>query len=172
LSAYEPEVSTALAQTLEREGITILTRSEVVAAGQDHDGISVAVKGNPSTKLRSSHLLVATGRVPNSQDLNLEEVGVGVDERGAIVVDEELRTTTAHVWAAGDVSGVNLENQMATPVGAQDGGIAALNALADEHLKVDHRVIPRAIFTDPEVAVVGLTEKHAVERRYRSPAAQ
>jgi len=167
LSAYEPEISIALAQTLGRQGITILTRSEVVAVGEEREGISVVVKGNPSIELRSLHLLVATGRGPNSQDLSLEEVGVRVDERGAIVVDEELRTTAPHVWAAGDVIGRNLGNQMATPVGAQDGGIAALNALTDEHRKVDHRVIPRAIFTDPELAVVGLTEKHAVQHGYR-----
>jgi mercuric reductase len=61
---------------------------------------------------------------------------------------------------------------MATPVGAQDGGIARLNALIDEHRKVDHRVIPRAIFMDPEVAIVGLTEKHAVKRGPGVPVAQ
>jgi mercuric reductase len=65
------------------------------------------------------------------------------------------------------VIGVTTESQMATPVGAQDGGVAALNALAGEHRKVDHRVIPRAIFTDPEAAVVGLSEKQAVQRGHR-----
>ena len=89
------------------------------------------------------------------------------DQHGAIIVDDELQTSAHAYWAAGDVIGFNTESQMATPVGAQDGDIAALNALADEHRKVDHRVIPRAIFRDPEVAVVGLTDKQAVERGYR-----
>jgi len=167
LPAYEPEIGAALGQILEQEGITVLTRAKAVAVGKEREGISVVVEGDALTTVHSSHLLVATGRVPNSQDLGLEQAGVRTDARGAIVVDEELRTTAPHVWAAGDVIGVNKDSQMATPVGAQDGGIAALNALSGEHHKVDHRVIPRAIFTDPEVAVVGLTEKQAVERGYR-----
>jgi mercuric reductase len=167
LPAYEPEIGAALGQTLDQEGITILTRAKVAAVGKDREGISMVVEGKASTTVRSSHLLVATGRVPNSQDLGLEQAGVRTDARGAIVVDEELRTTAPHVWAAGDVIGVNTESQMATPVGAQDGGTAVLNALAGEHRKVDHRVIPRAIFTDPEVAVVGLSEKQSLERGHR-----
>jgi mercuric reductase len=164
LPAYEPEIGAALGQALDQEGVTILTHAKAVAVAKDREGISVVVKGKASTTVRSSHLLVATGRVPNSQDLGLEQAGVGTDARGAILVDEELRTTAPHVWAAGDVIGVNTESQMATPVGAQDGGFAALNALTGEHRKVDHRVIPRVIFTDPDVAVVGLTDKQAVER--------
>jgi mercuric reductase len=124
------------------------------------------VSGHASTTVRSSHLLVATGRVPNTEGLGLEMVGVRIDQLGAIVVNEELQTSATHIWAGGDVIGFNTESQMATPVGAQDGGIAALNALAGERRKIDHRVIPRAIFTDPEVAVVGPTDKQAVERGY------
>ncbi len=164
LPGYEPEVGITLGQILQHEGITVLTHAKPLAVQRDRGAISVDVTGNASTTVRSSHLLVATGRVPNSEDLGLEKAGVRIDQRGAVIVDEELRTSAPQVWAAGDVIGVNTESQMATPVGAQDGGIAALNALAGEHRKVDHRVIPRAIFTDPEVAVVGLTDKQAVER--------
>jgi mercuric reductase len=117
--------------------------------------------------IRSSHLLVAAGRVPNTENLGLEKVGISTDGRGAIIVDDELRTTARHVWAAGDVIGANIDSQMATPVGAQDGGIAAVNAFTETHRKANHKVIPRAIFTDPEVAVVGLTDKFAVEQGYR-----
>jgi mercuric reductase len=124
------------------------------------------VVGDAAMTLRSSHLLVATGRVPNSEKLGLVVAGVRTNKQGAVIVDEEMKTSAPHVWAAGDVIGSNTESQMATPVGTQDGGIAALNALSGEHHKVDHRVIPRAIFTDPEVAVVGLTERQAVERGY------
>jgi mercuric reductase len=167
LPSYEPEVGTTLEQILREEGIAILTQTKAVAARRDREGVAVDVSGNPSTTVRSSHLLVATGRVPNTEGLGLEVAGVRTDQLGAIIVNDELQTSAAHVWAAGDVVGSNTESQMATPVGAHDGGIAALNALARERRKVDHRVIPRAIFTDPEVAVVGLTDKQAVERGYR-----
>lgn len=167
LPSYEPEVGTTLCEILREEGIAILTQTKAVGIRRDRDGIFVDVAGNASTRVRSSHLLVATGRVPNTEGLGLEVAGVRTDQFGATIVNDELQTTAPHVWAAGDVVGSNTESQMATPVGAQDGGIAALNALADEHRKVDHRVIPRAIFTDPEVAVVGLTDKQAVERGYR-----
>jgi mercuric reductase len=167
LPNYEPEVGTTLGEILREEGITLLTGTKAVAVRRDREGISVEIAGNASSAVHSSHLLVATGRVPNTEGLGLEIAGVRTDERGAIIVDDELQTTAPHIWAAGDVIGSNTESQMATPVGAQDGGIAALNALGGEHRKVDHRVIPRAIFTDPEVAVVGLTDRQAVERGYR-----
>jgi mercuric reductase len=167
LPSYEPEVGATLGEILQGEGITILTQTKAVAVRRDRNGILVNVTGGASTTVRSSHLLIATGRVPNTENLGLELAGVRTDQQGAIIVNDELQTSAAHVWAAGDVVGSNTGSQMATPVGAQDGGIAALNALAAEHRKVDHRVIPRAIFTDPEVAVVGLTDKQAVERGYR-----
>jgi mercuric reductase len=167
LPGYEPEVGATLGEILQEEGITILMRAKASAVRRDREGIAVEVAGDASTRVRSSHLLVATGRVPNTEGLGLEVAGVRTDQLGAIIVDDELQTTAPHVWAAGDVVGSNTESQMATPVGAQDGGIAALNALAGERRKVDHRVIPRAIFTDPEVAVVGLTDKQALERGYR-----
>ncbi len=167
LPGYEPEVGDTLAQALRDEGISLLLSTRATAVRRDGAGIMVAVAGKDTAALRSSHLLVAVGRVPNTKNLGLEKVAVNTDAHGAVVVDDELRTSASHVWAAGDVIGANTESQMATPVGAQDGGIAALNALSDAHRKVDHRVIPRAVFTDPQVAVVGITDKQAVAAGYR-----
>ena len=77
-------------------------------------------------------------------------------------MDRTLRTSVPHIWAAGDVIGQETESQLATPVGAHGGKIAAHNALSGEALRqVDHTVIPRTIFTDPQVAVVGLTDAEA-----------
>jgi mercuric reductase len=85
-----------------------------------------------------------------------------------VEVDAFLRTTVPHIFAAGDVIGRQTHSQMATPVGSRDGGIAAHNALVGEPMRrVDHRVIPRVIFTDPQAAVVGLTEAAAVEAGHR-----
>src|SRR5204862_6844438 len=86
-----------------------------------------------------------------------------VDAAGAVRVDRTLHTTVPHIWAAGDVIGGETESLMATPVGAHDGKIAAHNALSGEPLReVNHTVIPRVIFTDPQVAVVGLTDEEVV----------
>lgn len=77
-------------------------------------------------------------------------------------MDRHLRTNVFHIFGAGDVIGSETGSQMATPLGSHDGGIAAHNALSDEEPRaVDHRVVPRTIFTDPQVAVVGMTEEQA-----------
>jgi mercuric reductase len=88
---------------------------------------------------------------------------VEVDERGFVKTNDELRTSAEHVYAAGDVIGAHTESQMATPVGSQDGGVAADNALNGKSRKVNHAVIPRAVFTDPQIGVVGWTDEQASE---------
>jgi mercuric reductase len=162
LKDYEPEVSSTLTQLLRDEGLQILTRATIVSVRGDERRVTVSadVRGQRQ-ELSAAKLLVATGRAPTTGDLGLERVGVQLDERGAVIVDKELRTSVPHIWAAGDVIGDQTESQMATPVGARDGGIAASNALADAHQRVNHRIIPRAIFTDPQVGVVGLTDREA-----------
>src|SRR5690606_14314217 len=115
-------------------------------------------------ELRAEKLLVATGRVPNTDDIGLDKTGVALGEGGHVRVDEHLRTSVPHIYAAGDVIGREQNSQMATPVGSQDGTIVAHNLFSGlpPRTTAGHRVIPRVIFTDPQVAVVGMTEKEAV----------
>lgn len=162
LSEYEPEIGATLAGILRAEGVRILTHAEVRQVTGDMSGVHITaeVRGQPQD-VRAARLLVATGRRPNTANLGLERVGVRRGARGAVAVDSYLRTSVPNIWAAGDAIGGETESQMATPVGAHDGGIVASNALAGAQRPVDHRVIPRAIFTDPQVAVVGLTDKEA-----------
>ena len=165
LSDYEPEIALALTDILRDEGIRIVTGAHPQHISGDASGVAVtAVVRGQQRQLDGARLLVAAGRRPNSDDLGLERAGVRLDARGAVVVDDHLRTSAPHIWAAGDVIGRETESQMATPVGAHDGGIAAENAFSDASgtmRRVDHRVIPRAIFTDPQVAVVGLSDAEA-----------
>lgn len=167
LKDFEPEISKALTDILREEGIHLLTGAAVQQVSGDASGarVTALVRGEPQ-EFRAAKLLVATGRLPNTANLGLDRAGVRHDERGAVVVDTYLRTTVPHIWAAGDVIGRATESQMATPVGAHDGGIAASNALAGAGRQVDHTVIPRAIFTDPQVGVVGLTDREANARGY------
>ena len=164
LSGYEPEIAEALTDLLKAEGLRIVSDAQMRGVERSGEGIALSVQRHGSREtLTADKLLVATGRRPNTQELGLAHIGVEVDATGAVRVDRTLRTKVPHIWAAGDVIGSQTESQMATPVGAHDGKIAAHNALSGEKpYEVNHSVIPRVIFTDPQVAVVGLTNEEAV----------
>ncbi len=172
---YEPEVGLTLQPLLQDEGLAIETDAQVVRVRREGSGVVVTARVGPGRaarerQFRAEKLLVATGRKPNTENIGLEQVGVRTNGRGEIVVDEHLRTNIPHIWAAGDIIGAQTGSQMATPVGARDGGIVAENAFSppDEQLRrVDHRVIPRTIFTDPQVGVVGMTEEEAIVAGHR-----
>lgn len=168
LTAYEPEIAQSVSEVFREEGIVIQTNTTVSRVQGDarHVVVTLQVDGR-QMELKAVKLLVATGRTPNTEHLGLDLPGVDLDARGFVKVNDELRTSAEHVYAAGDVIGAYTGSQMATPVGAQDGGIAAENALNGKggH-KVDHAVIPRAIFTDPQVGVVGLSDAEANARGY------
>jgi mercuric reductase len=161
---YEPEVGPTIRAILEGEGIRVVMRATVRSVRRDGSGIAAAVETPQGVEeYRAAKLLVAAGRRPNSDRIDVEKSGVSVGRNGQILVDRHLRTNVPHIFAAGDVIGSETVSQMATPVGSHDGGIAAHNALSDEEPRaVDHRVVPRTIFTDPQVAVVGLTEEEAI----------
>src|SRR3989440_1544406 len=163
LPGYEPEIAAALTEILQEEGLRIVTGAQVCSVEQAGEGVTLSVQRHGGQqRYTAEKLLIATGRRPNTRELGLEQAGVSVDATGAVRVDRTLRTSVAHIWAAGDVIGRETGSQMATPVGAHDGKIAAHNALSGERLReVDHVVIPRVIFTDPQVAVVGLTDEEA-----------
>jgi mercuric reductase len=169
---YEPEVGRVMEEILSEEGITIATGAHLQEVKPDGAGVAVVARPDGKEQIfRAQRLLVATGRRPNTFDIGLEQAGVAVDEGGAVKVDGYLRTSVPHIFAAGDVIGRQTESQMATPVGAHDGNIAAHNAFAGKigqpPLRVDHRVVPRTIFTDPQIGVVGLTDEEAVAAGHR-----
>lgn len=167
LSGYEPEVGIAVHEALTAEGIDIRTGTRIVAVRRETDGVAVVVETDGhQAEAHAEQLLVATSRAPNTDGIGLTEAGIALDERRFVKVDERLRTNVPHIWAAGDVIGGQRGAQMATPVGAHDGNMAAGNALASEARTVDHTVLPRTIFTDPQVAVVGLTEEEASARGF------
>ncbi len=161
---YEPEVGRTIGAIFEEEGIQVVTRASVRWVRNEAEGIVAGVKiGDRSQEYRAEKLVVATGRRPNTEGIAPENAGVAVGEKGQVLVDEYLQTNVPHIFAGGDAIGSETGSQMATPVGSQDGGIAAHNALSGAKPRsVNHRVIPRAIFVDPQIAVVGMTESEAV----------
>ena len=160
---YEPEVGRTIQGVFADEGIQVVTKT-IVRSVREEAGevVATVMVGGRERHFRAERLLVATGRMPNTDNISIERAGVKVNQRGEVIVDEHLHTNVPHILAAGDVIGRQHESQMATPVGSRDGGIAAQNALSGRELRaVDHRVIPRTIFTDPEIAVVGMTDAEA-----------
>jgi mercuric reductase len=158
---YEPEVGRAISEAFADEGIQVVVNASVRSVHQEGgEVVAVASVGGRERQYRAEKLLVATGRRPNTDTIDIERSGVNVGGRGEVEVNEHLQTNVGHIFAAGDVIGAQTGSQMATPVGSQDGGIAARNALSGEPMRaVNHRVIPRVIFTDPQIAVVGMTEE-------------
>jgi mercuric reductase len=163
LSGYEPEIAEALTRILQEEGLRVVTGAQIRGVVQVGERMTLeAIRHGSEQTLTADKLLMAAGRRPRTRTLGLQQVGVDLDAAGAVQVDRTLRTSVPHIWAAGDVIRRETESQMATPVGAHDGKIAAHNALSGSPLcEVDHRVIPRVIFTDPQVAMVGLTDEEA-----------
>lgn len=161
LPKEEEEVSSAVAEFMRGEGVEVRLSAEAIAARAEASEKVLTVRsGSAREELRADEILVATGRRPNTEGLNLEAAGVEHDER-RIRTDSYLRTTARHVFAAGDVTGHYLFTHMA----AYEASIVVRNALFFWPLtrKADFRVVPWTTFTDPEVARVGLTEREARE---------
>ncbi|HWQ11619.1 MAG TPA: mercury(II) reductase [Roseiflexaceae bacterium] len=169
---YEPEVGLTIQALLRDEGIEVQPNAEVMrVSGHAHEVTVVTRVNGQGREFRAARLLLATGRVPNTHGVGLAAAGVELTPEGAVKVDAYLRTSVPHIFAAGDVIGTQHGNQFATPVGAHDGVIAAHNAFAEEIGRaprmVNHRVIPRTIFTDPQIGIVGMTHEQAVAAGHR-----
>jgi pyruvate/2-oxoglutarate dehydrogenase complex dihydrolipoamide dehydrogenase (E3) component len=156
LPREDPEIAAVMRGILESEGIRFHLGSTPQRVTRTGDGIEVLVSGASGEQTVSGdQLLVATGRSPNVDGLGLETIGVQMGDRG-ITVDTHLRTSVGGIFAAGDVTGT----LPFTHVAAYQGRLAAQNALARQQA-ASYRVIPWVIFTDPEIAHVGLTEPEA-----------
>lgn len=128
--------------------------------GQDGDRIEVTIGRDGETKTVSGDaLLVATGRAPNTRDLGLDQTGVEVGDRGFVTVDEYLRTTHDDIWAIGDVNG----QQMFKHTAAYEAELAWRNSQGAKE-PVDYSANPHAIFTNPQIGAVGMTEEEVKER--------
>lgn len=154
----EPEVSEALADSLRAQGARILAPADVLAVERTGGRVDVKVRaGGEEISLEVDQVLVATGRRPNTSDLRLEAAGVALDARGAVVVDDQLRTSNPRVFAAGDVIG----GPQFVYVSAYEGALTVDNALLGADRSVDFTGLPKVTFTLPQVASAGLTEAQA-----------
>ena len=158
LPRAEPEVSKALTTTLRAEGLTILDGVTYRATRRDGDraALTVTVDG-VSRDLTADHLVLTTGRVPNTEGLGLAEIGVETDTRGAILVGDDMQTKKPGIFAAGDVT----DRDQFVYMAAYGAKLAARNAVLGGSERYDNAAMPWVLFTDPQVAGVGLTERQA-----------
>lgn len=158
LPQVEPEISDALAAAFRAEGISLHCGITYDACLEDDTGVSVCVgEDGDLVDLKAERLLVATGRAPNIEALGLVDAGVTQDDRGAIVVNDLMRTSRADVYAAGDVT----DRDQFVYMAAYGAKLAALNALNGDSFVYDNSSMPWVVFTDPQVAGAGMSEAAA-----------
>jgi pyruvate/2-oxoglutarate dehydrogenase complex dihydrolipoamide dehydrogenase (E3) component len=160
----DPEIVAELQKALESEGITFLLNSRTTKAESQTGDITLSVETPTGTKhIKGSHLLVATGRLPNTDDLGLDLAGVARDKRGYIEVNGRLETRVTGIWALGDVKG----GPAFTHLSYNDFQTVYGNLVEGKNLSIDHRLVPYCVFTDPQLGGIGMTERDAREKGYR-----
>jgi dihydrolipoamide dehydrogenase len=154
LPGTDPELVQVVARKMKKLGIEV--QLEAKAKGDDGRAVTIVTKDGAEARLDADKVLVTVGRRPNSEGLGLEGVGVAVDARGFIRVDERMRTSVQGIYAIGDVAGQPMLAHKAT----KEGEVCA-EVIAGRAAAMDVRAIPAVIFTDPEIASVGLSEPEA-----------
>ena len=160
LRGFDEEVRSTVATNLEGRGIEVMAKVNPVSVTKNDDG-SLSVEMDNGETVVTDCLMWATGRVPNTDrpDLGLKEVGVELDGKGAVKVDEYSQTTVPSIWAVGDVTNrVNL-----TPVALMEGMAFKDTVVLGKPTKPDYENIPSAVFCQPPVATVGMTEAQAID---------
>ena len=155
LRGFDKDICMCLAAEMKKRGITLKTQSVVRGIEKQGDEYSMRLAGGEI--LETDLVMYATGRKPNTANLGLEEVGVQMNDKGAIVVDEYSSTDVDSIWAVGDVT----DRANLTPVAIAEGAAFAQTVFNNNPTRVDHSNIPTAVFSTPPIGTVGLTEEEA-----------
>lgn len=157
LGGVDPALTNVVAKRLEKLGVQVMTETKVKSSKANKKGVDVVVsQGGKDKTLSFDAVLVTIGRVPNSDSLALEKTGVKTDAKGFIPVDAQRRTSVPHLYAIGDIAG----QPLLAHKGSKEGLVAA-EAIAGKKTAYDVVAMPAVIFTDPEIATVGLSESEA-----------
>ncbi len=152
----DPDVSEAVKDIVENEGVNVRLNAECIAVERAGNGVAIRVSCEDGPeKVTGSHLLLATGRRPNTDDLGLDKAGVEIDDRGIIRVDDYLRTNVPGIWAMGEVNGKGAF----THTSYNDFEIVAANLFDDDPRKVSDRILCYGLFIDPPLGRAGMTEQ-------------
>ena len=148
----DEDVSAAIKDILEAEGITVVVGADAISFAKRENGIAVTPREG-AEPIVGSHVLIAVGRTPNTDDLGLDAAGVETDSRGYVVVDDQLRTSAPHIWAMGDCNGKGAF----THTSYNDFEIVAANLLDDDPRRVSDRITTYALYIDPPLGRAGMT---------------
>jgi pyruvate/2-oxoglutarate dehydrogenase complex dihydrolipoamide dehydrogenase (E3) component len=158
LPREDPDVTQELQKALEGEGVRFVLNAQTSRVEKRNGQVVLEVEaGGRHETISGSHLLVATGRRPNTDDLGLDKAGVAVDRQGFVRVNSRLETNVPGVWALGDVKG----GPAFTHISFNDYQIVYANLIEGKSLTTDNRLVPYSVFTDPQLGRVGMTEKEA-----------
>jgi mycothione reductase len=165
VTAEEPEISQRLAEELGRR-VRIHTGMRAVSVAQHKNGVVVnarSTKDDSEHSYRAERVLIAVGRRPNSDTLDLDKAGIKTTDRGFIETDDHMRTNVEGVYAAGDING----KQMFMHAANVEALVAAANAFKVTDVAMDYSAVPRAVFSSPQIAAVGLTEAEAKRQGFK-----
>jgi len=157
ISRDDVDVSDAVREILEKEGVRVRLNAVVEAVEPRGKQVAIKLSGQGSDAIIGSHLLIATGRRPNTDDLGLDKAGVELDERGYVRVDDQLRTNVPGIWAMGDCNGKGAF----THTSYNDYEIIAANLFDNDPRRVSDRILCYGLFIDPPLGRAGMTEKEA-----------
>ena len=154
IAREDPEISESVKQILENEGIEVRLNAKCISARKDGDRVVVGLDcSDENRQAEGSHLLLAVGRMPNTDDLGLDKAGVEIDKSGYIKVDDQLRTNVPGIWALGDCNGKGAFTHTAY----NDFEIVAANLLDNDPRKISDRITTYALFIDPPLGRAGMT---------------
>ncbi|MGY0692242.1 dihydrolipoyl dehydrogenase [Virgibacillus sp. FSP13] len=168
LGTFEKQMTQVVKKRLKKKNATIITEAMAKGVEETKDGVKVTyeAKGKEET-IEADYVLVTVGRRPNTQELGLEQVGIEVDDKGLIKIDKQCRTNVPNIYAIGDiVPGLPLAHKA-----SYEGKVAA-EAISGEKAEIDYIGMPAVVFSDPELASVGYTEKEAKEAGYKAKASK
>jgi len=158
ISREDPETAAELQRALEAEGIQFLLNTRTLRAESKDSAVTLSFESPAgSSTVSGSHLLVATGRRPNTDDLGLDKAGIETDKTGYIKVNGRLETNVLGIWALGDCKG----GPAFTHISYNDFQIVYGNLVEGKNLSIENRLVPSCVFTDPQLGGVGMTEKEA-----------
>jgi pyruvate/2-oxoglutarate dehydrogenase complex dihydrolipoamide dehydrogenase (E3) component len=159
----DPEIAAELQTALDAEGLRFVLNARTEAVHQKNGLITLSCKSSAGSEVTGSHLLVAAGRIPNTDDLGLDKAGIATNTDGSIKVNARLETSVAGVWALGDCKG----GPAFTHISYNDFHIVYANLVEGKRLTTENRLVPYCVFTDPQLGGVGMTEKEARAKGYK-----
>ncbi|WP_188454534.1 dihydrolipoyl dehydrogenase [Virgibacillus oceani] len=168
LGGFEKQMTQVVKKRLKKKNVTIVTEAMAKGVEESKDGVKVTyeAKGKEES-VDADYVLVTVGRRPNTDEIGLEQVGIDVDEKGLIKIDKQCRTSVDNIYAIGDiVAGPPLAHKA-----SYEGKVAA-EAISGEKAEIDYIGIPAVVFSDPELASVGYTEKEAKDAGYKVKASK